>query len=200
MALNDVIRITATFLGIASNVRQLVWHYRQTLGSDPDYDLLVDDIESVFETNWADIEGYVNSAVTGVDLALATYDAVSGAFDTIRTADISDIGGLGNGDTMPGNVTPYVTFPTNVGRSTGKKFLFDVVETHITNSIPSAAFLADMALFAAGYNDSVTDGSTTWRPCNLNAATGVSRLWRQDVVGVGAIAGSQYRRILGIGL
>ncbi len=196
----DIFRVIATFAGIQSSLRQWVWHYRQQTGGSIDEAAFVVAIIDMLTDAWDNLAAHIVDHVTGVDLQIQLWDPVEEEFNTVETGDITALVGDSTSAGAPGNAAPFVTFPTNVGRSTGKKFLFDVLAANVGDGLCTAALLADMALYAANFNDTIIEGGNTFRPTNFTPATGANRLWLQTTVGVGLVSGSQYRRLLGRGL
>lgn len=200
MALNDVFRLTASFSGPQGQLWQWVWHMRQDTAQTLSPTQLIDEVESNLALAWADIASHVTSTVLGDTLQLAAWDDIAKQFDTIRTNDISSLQGSALTEYFPGNVAPYCTFPTNLGRSIGKKFLFGIVEAAVTNGALGAGLLADIALFAAQFNNVLTAGLNDFSPGNFNLASEIFRQWSETEVGVGIFTGSQYRRLPGRGI
>jgi hypothetical protein len=200
MAVNDVWKATASFTGPQGQTYQWVWHYIQTAGGAVLTTALIDAIEAMLVDAWGEIEDFVSTLVVGDTLDLAKYDPGSGEFDTVRTNDISALAGAGAADSAPSNVAPFVTFFTAVGRSRGKKFLFGILESALTNGQISVGLLAAMALFGAFFNNDVAQGANDFSPGNFNLAEELFRTWLSTELGVGIFSGSQYRRLPGRGV
>ena len=199
MALNDVLRVTATFTGVQTQVYQWVWHYLLLTSASIGYTALADAIEVMLTAAWADISDDIDNGVSGSTLAVAKWNSSAMQFDTRKTNDISALAGASVAEGFPSNVAPYVTFFTALARSRGKKFIFGPSEAIANNGLIIAAFLADLATFAAEFDNDIVGGSNTIGPGNFNPTTELFTLWGQTDVGVGLFTGSQYRRLPGRG-
>lgn len=199
MALNDVVRVTASYSGVGGNLRQFVWHYLQAVAGDPGWSDVLDAILAVLVNAWSNIDQHISDAVEGTVIDLALWDDVAEEWNTLATADASAMVGTNAGSAMPGNVSPYVTFYTQKARSRGKKFLFDVAETVEDDGLVSGAVILDMAAFAGILNNNVPVSGVTYSPCNYNYLTGEVNNWSNTVVGTSIFSGSQYKRLAGRG-
>lgn len=200
MALNDIFRATASFTGSQGQTWQWVWHYQQITEFATNPTAMAQAVNTMLGTAWQNVETNIKTNVIGDTLQWAEYVAADDQFDTKRTLDISHLFGASNDGGFPANVAPYVTFPTNVGRSTGKKFLFGITEFAVENGQCVVTLLADLALYAAAFNNVLTAGNNMIAPGNFNQEQGLFRQWSETEVGVGLFTGSQYRRLPGRGI
>lgn len=199
MAINDVYRSVATFTLIDAQVAQWVWHYIQTGVGAPNHATLNNQIETNLTAAFADIDNHIDNSVIGNTLELLLWDSVLNQFDGVASNDISAIVGLSGTDSLPQNVAPFVGFHTALPRSRGKKFIFGWAEAAQSDGQVSALPLADLATFAAAFDNTVTAVGITFNPGNFNLPTEVFRQWTQLTVSVGLFTGSQYRRLPGRG-
>lgn len=199
MAINDVYRAVATFTLIDAQIAQWVWHYVQTLSGTPDHALLVAAVKTAFTAAFTDIDDHIDNGVIGNTLEMLLWDSVLNQFDGVASIDISAAVGLNVGDSLPQNVAPFVGFHTALPRSRGKKFIFGWAEGAQSDGQISALPLADLATFAAAFDNTVTAGGITFNPGNFNLPTEVFRQWTQTTISVGLFSGSQYRRLPGRG-
>lgn len=199
MAINDIFRATATWVGPQGQAIQWVWHYRQSSGTTTSPGLLAAGIKAQLQLAFDEIKVNVDANYTGDNLTLALRDAGTGDFNTIVISSLAGMNGTSTGEGVAPNSSPYVTFPTAVGKSIGKKFLFGVIEGAMDNGQIGVAFLAAMVLFALDFQDPVSDGTNSYLPGNWNEATTSFRQWINGTVGAGLFSGSQYRRLAGRG-
>lgn len=199
MAVNDILRATATFSGPNGNTRQWVWHYRQNAEGDPDLADVIAAILTLLQAIWAFIKTHTDNGVQGESLDLALYDQALDQWDTLQTTSLIGLTGDVAGNGMPGNVSPFITFFTPVGRSRGKKFLFDISTGDITDGALAATFIADMVDAGELWSDTVTVDTIPFKPGNFNQEQGIFRGWFNDQIAVGLFSGSQYRRLPGRG-
>lgn len=200
MAIGDITRMTATFQGLNGQIYQWVWHYSQATGGAISFSALATAAKAQLAASWAEIEDFISTGVVGDTLLVAYLNPITLEFDGRATIDISEIAGVGAADGFPSNVSPYVTFFTAVARSIGKKFLFGVLESAVANGALLPGLVAAMALFLATFDNTVTEGSNTWKPGNYRFSDNSFRGWTQTSGGVGAFSGSQYRRLPGRGI
>jgi hypothetical protein len=199
MAIGDVARVVATFTGTDTQLVQWVWHYVVTAGGTQVWDAIADAIVAQLATAFDEIDLMVENGYTGNTLEVLLYDSGANEFNGVALKDISTIDGGADADALPANVAPYVTFFTDIPKSRGKKFIFGWIETQIADGVVSAAGLAALALFAAHFNNVVTDGSSSLAPGNFNAELQRFLTWSASEIGVGVFSGSQYRRLPGRG-
>jgi hypothetical protein len=195
----DIFRAVASYSGVDNQLRQWVWHYIQAIGGATDNDLLAAAILAILDLAWADIEDHIHTSVIGTDLQLLKWDAGAGEYNGVAIEDLSHQVGLGAADVMPGNVSPYVIFPTSLPRSTGKKKLFDVVEAQVTEGAIAAGLLADMGAFALHMNNIAVESGNSYRAGNHNPDKPWFQQWSLTTVGVGVFSGSEYQRLVGRG-
>jgi len=200
MAIGDILRVTATFTGPQAQILQWVWHYILTDDSSYDGTGAAAGIIEMLDAAWAEIDQLVDASTAGDTLDIALWDSTANEFNGIGTGDISHLVGTAVNQGSPGNVAPYVTFPTALPKSRGKKFLFTTDKEAGSDGALSGTTIAAMASFAAIFNNQVELGLAVARPGNFNLPTEVFRQWLTTSVGVGAFSGSQYRRLPGRGL
>lgn len=199
MAQDNIFRVTATFQSPWSDIAQWVWHYKQI---DPGGTLtlqLINAILAILQAVWGHIDSQIDQDWSGQTLDLALWDDNLKQFDTIRSVGIASLVGGAAGDGEPGNVSPFITFFTNKARSKGKKKLFGLVDSLVTNGALDASLVASMLLAASDWASDVTYSSIVHRPGNFNRATETFTEWSDTDWSVGAFTGSQYSRLPGRG-
>lgn len=199
MALNDTFRVTANFQSGAGDIRQWVWHYTQQDAGDVTLADLVAAIIVILQAIWALLGPSVDDETEGVTLDLAVRDPATGLFDTVANGDISTLVGSAANSSMAANVSPYCTMFTAKARSRGKKKMFDVDRSLVTDSIVAGALVANLLLAAAEWNNILTVDSIRFRPGNYNYLSDTFTIWNPTPVGAGLIAGSEYQRLPGRG-
>lgn len=197
--IGDVIRITASFLSSTDELRQWVYHYVQTVGGTSVYLDLLTAVLDRLQTAWFLIDQTVELNTQGSTIALALYDSVLNQWDTLATLPSTGLVGTTLSTEAPGNVAPYVTFFTNIGRSSGHKKFFDNAENLFDGDVLVAGFITDLAAFAAVLDNALTESGNTWKPGNFTQATQTFTQWLGSSIGVGAVTGSEYRRLTGRG-
>ncbi len=199
MAINDVFRSVATFLGPELQTVQWVWHYRQATGGVSDHAALNVQIEITLAAAFDDVKAHIIDNMVGNTLELLLFDPVLNEFNGVDSMSISSIVGTSIDDGYPMNVSPFVTFHTALPKSRGKKFLFGFDEDSAKDGALTVAALADLATFAARFDFRPIEGVNTYNPGNFDPITEVFRDWTGLTVGVGLFTGSQYRRLPGRG-
>lgn len=199
MALDDIYRVTANYESGGGDLRQWVWHYTQQDAGVTDIADLIAAIIVILQAIWDFLKSDIDSGTSGVTLDLAVRDPITGLFDTIGSGDITTMVGTALANATAGNVSPYCTMYTAKARSRGKKFMFDVEGTSVTDSVVAGALIANLLLAAAEWNNIITVNGIRYRPCNYNALKDEVNLWNPTPVGAGLFSGSQYRRLPGRG-
>lgn len=198
--MNTVYRVTANFLLPWGDTAKWVWHYQSSVASGNLNVQLIDAILALLIIIWDYLKSRIDSDVQGTELELAVYDAVDNEFNTILTRSLASLVGEAVGDGEPGNVSPFMTFPTSLAKSRGKKKLFSIVDSDITNGALSAALVAAMVLAGTAWSTTVTTTNAEYFPGNFNRPSVTFRPWDNSTVSVGAFSGSQYSRLPGRGV
>ena len=172
MGQGDVWRVVGEWSQEGGEVAQWVWHYVQTSsGGDPDAQDLIDDIVTNLETAWDEIEANVGSGVTFTEAILSQWDSMLNEWNQVATGSSSNLDGSAAGDLLPQFNAALITFRTEVGRLNAKKFLFGLDDALEDEGIWTAAFLTNMSDFAAVFDNDITSGGLTFRPCTFNTTT-----------------------------
>lgn len=199
MALQDKIRITASFSGVGGELRQFVWHYIQAVAGDPGWTDVLSGIVTILASAWAEVAGQVSDQVAGTECALALWDDGLGEWNTVATESIASIVGTSALDAFPGNVACYVTFFTQKARSRGKKFLFDLAENTVDFGLVDTGLIVDLAGFGGVLNNNAVVGGVVYTPGNFNTLKDEFNTWSNVEIGTSIFSGSQYRRLIGRG-
>lgn len=196
----DVVKTVVRFiLGDGTQYQNVYYHQR--IGST----VLSDAVQQTAIEEWVDAI-YLHLVANISDAVVATLSFIDRIeWDGTKWEVVQNIGTFtpdvtpsAGGDEMPNQMSPYVVFKTPRPQTTGKKYLFPMMEGSYTNGILTAAIVLLIADYAADVlaNISLEDPDylvpgvprtavDSWQPFNATV--------------VGNIAGTQRRRRRGVG-
>lgn len=195
----DVLKIVIALIMPDNVIAQLVLNYIMTIGDDQDPADVLIDIVAQLETAWAHIDGDVVDGVTGDTAKLSLYDTVLNQWDELAARSISGFDGTSVGEMLPHGAAGVVRFFTGVGRRQGRKFIPGLDESSQVDGTLTAGAVANLLLFGADWDDVVTSGGASFKPCVYNEALEDHEGFNQTFT-VNTIIGYQRRRKSGVGI
>lgn len=165
---NDILRATLSFTIQDASVANLVHHFRVTVGTETDYTLIANAIETALELGYAAIEVHMSTAISPVSLDLSEWDFVDNEWDGKASVAATVPDGAHIGGQLPSGIAIVMRWPTDELRRQARKFVPGAVEGDSNENQLNALSLTEAVISAALLNNDITAGALTLRPCTFN--------------------------------
>jgi len=165
---DDILRATLVYVIQGSSVGNLVHTYRVVSGTELDYTVIANAIETALEAAYAAVEVFIHANVSPTSLELSEWDFTDNEWDG-KASVASDVpNGVQSGDGLPTGIAGVMRFPTLELRRQGRKFIPGMSEVDIVGDGLLSGVLAAMVTSAALINNDITAGAVLLRPCTFN--------------------------------
>lgn len=164
----DVLRATMKGVTIDSQTFNMVFHYVVTTGTETDYTVLANGIESALQTAFVATEARLSDDVLSGELELSEWDATNDEWDGKATVTCDAIVGAVATDPLPGGVSVVMRFVTESLRRQARKFVPGLVEPDVSGNDIVGGAVAVFATTAALLNDNIGAGGVIVTPCTFN--------------------------------
>lgn len=195
----DVIKIVLPFIMPDNVIAQLVMNYIMTIGTDQDEIDVLDDILTQLLVAWLHIEDHVVDGVAGDVAKLSIYDTVLDQWDEKASQAMTGFDGASVGEMLPHGAAAVIRFFTEVGRRQGRKFIMGLDESSQVDGTLVASAVTDLVFFALDWDDVVTSGDASFKPCTYNELLEDHEGFVQSIA-VNTVIGYQRRRKAGVGI
>ena len=165
---NDILRANLRGDFASTDIWNMVFHYRVTLGTESDYVVIATAIEAHLSVAFALMEGSISLDVDTQDLDLAEWDFSANEFDGKANVVSSALNGGEAGDPLPNGVSIVMRFITEELRRQARKFVPGITEIDCSANAISGGLLAEAALTSAILNNTFVAGGVTLAPCTFN--------------------------------
>lgn len=195
----DVLKIVIALVMPDNVIAQLVMNYIMTIGTDQDEDDVLGAIVTGLEGAWAHIEDEIVDGVQGDTAKLSLYDTVLDQWNELATVAVTGFDGTSVGEMLPHGAAAVCRFFTGVGRRQGRKFIPGLDESAQVDGTLVAGTVTDLVLFALDWDDVITFGDASFKPCVYNEETEDHEGFVGEAA-VNTIVGYQRRRKAGVGI